>query len=36
VMLYVEADNSAAVKTYQRLGFDVYTVDAAYSVQPVS
>jgi mycothiol synthase len=36
VLLYVEADNSAAVKTYQRLGFDVYTVDAAYSVQPVS
>jgi len=32
VMLYVEADNSAAVKTYQRLGFDVFSVDAAYSV----
>jgi mycothiol synthase len=31
VMLYVEADNSAAVKTYQRLGFDVYSVDAAYA-----
>jgi mycothiol synthase len=31
VMLYVEADNSAAVKTYQRLGFDVFSVDAAYS-----
>ena len=31
VMLYVEADNSAAVKTYQRLGFDVSTVDAAYA-----
>jgi mycothiol synthase len=31
VMLYVEADNSAAVKTYQRLGFDVFTVDAAYA-----
>lgn len=30
VMLYVEADNSAAVKTYQRLGFDVFSVDAAY------
>ncbi len=29
-MLYVEADNSAAVKTYQRLGFDVSSVDAAY------
>jgi mycothiol synthase len=31
VMLYVEADNSAAVKTYQRLGFDVFSVDAAYA-----
>ena len=30
VMLYVEADNSAAVKTYSRLGFDVSSVDAAY------
>lgn len=35
VMLYVEADNSAAVKTYQRLGFDVFSVDAAYrSLRP--
>ena len=32
VMLYVEADNAAAVKTYQRLGFDVFSVDAAYAV----
>ncbi|AEV73154.1 mycothiol synthase [Mycolicibacterium rhodesiae NBB3] len=31
VMLYVEGDNSAAVKTYRRLGFDVYSVDAAYA-----
>jgi mycothiol synthase len=36
VMLYVEADNSAAVKTYQRLGFDVFNVDAAYAAQPVN
>jgi mycothiol synthase len=36
VMLYVEADNSAAVKTYQRLGFDVANVDAAYAVRPVN
>ncbi|MEW5811230.1 MAG: mycothiol synthase [Actinomycetota bacterium] len=31
VMLYVESDNTAAVKTYQRLGFDVANVDAAYT-----
>jgi mycothiol synthase len=36
VTLYVEADNSAAVKTYRRLGFDVFTIDAAYSAQPVN
>ncbi|WP_006241581.1 mycothiol synthase [Mycolicibacterium tusciae] len=29
-ILYVEADNSAAVNTYERLGFDVKSVDTAY------
>jgi mycothiol synthase len=31
VMLYSEADNTAAVKTYERLGFTVFSVDAAYA-----
>lgn len=30
VMLYVEADNPSAVKTYERLGFEVSSVDTAY------
>ena len=33
VMLYVEADNSAAVNTYQRLGFEVSNIDVAYAAQ---
>jgi mycothiol synthase len=31
VLLYVEADNSAAVKTYRRLGFSVFRTDVAYT-----
>ena len=31
VMLYVEGDNAAAVKTYRRLGFDVFSIDVAYA-----
>ncbi|AQT81701.1 mycothiol synthase [Mycolicibacterium litorale] len=34
VMLYVEADNTAAVKTYERLGFAVSNVDTAYRPSP--
>ena len=30
VLLYVEADNVAAVRTYERLGFTTYSVDTAY------
>lgn len=31
VLLYVEADNTAALRTYQRLGFGVHSVDTAYA-----
>jgi mycothiol synthase len=31
VLLYVEADNTAAVKTYRRLGFELYSADVAYA-----
>ena len=31
VMLYVESDNVAAVRTYERLGFITYGVDTAYA-----
>jgi mycothiol synthase len=33
VMLYVESDNAAAVKTYRRLGFEVFNIDAAYTAR---
>lgn len=36
VMLYVESDNVAAVRTYQRLGFGTYSVDTAYAVVPAA
>ena len=31
VMLYVESNNTAAVHTYERLGFSVHSVDTAYA-----
>jgi mycothiol synthase len=31
VMLYVESDNTAALRTYQRLGFSQHSVDTAYA-----
>jgi mycothiol synthase len=31
VMLYVESDNTAALRTYRRLGFSQYSVDTAYA-----
>jgi mycothiol synthase len=32
VMLYVESDNTAALRTYRRLGFTQHSVDTAYAV----
>jgi mycothiol synthase len=34
VLLYVESDNVAAVRTYQRQGFTTYSVDTAYAPAP--
>jgi mycothiol synthase len=31
VMLYVESDNTVALRTYRRLGFTQYSVDTAYA-----
>jgi mycothiol synthase len=31
VLLYVESDNTAALRTYEGLGFAVYSVDTAYA-----
>lgn len=36
VMLYVESDNVAAVRTYRRLGFTTYSVDTAYAIVPAA
>ena len=36
VTLYVEGDNIAAVKTYRRLGFVVYSADVAYAAHAVN
>ncbi|MDT5112827.1 MAG: mycothiol synthase [Mycobacterium sp.] len=33
VMLYVEAHNSAAVRTYRKLGFEVFGTDVAYTLR---
>lgn len=34
VLLYVESDNVAALRTYQRQGFTTYSVDTAYAPVP--
>ncbi|WP_395309940.1 mycothiol synthase [Mycobacterium sp. AMU20-3851] len=36
VTLYVEGDNTAAVKTYRRLGFVIYSADMAYAAPAVN
>jgi mycothiol synthase len=36
VMLYVESDNAAAVRTYQSLGFTVHSIDTAYALPCLS
>lgn len=36
VMLYVESDNVAAMKTYERLGFTTHSVDTAYALAPTA
>lgn len=36
VTLYVEGNNTAAVKTYRRLGFVVYSADVAYAASAVN
>jgi mycothiol synthase len=34
VMLYVESDNVAALRTYQGLGFTLHSIDTAYAAPP--
>ena len=33
VLLYVESDNVAAVRTYEKLGFGVHLTDTAYAAR---